>query len=182
MVSGTDDDGTGIWDLERRRPGAAFPPISAHAFSPDGRLLAGLTEGGSIGLFDPRSGRRVAALGAGMDGAVLRFSPDGRVLAALATRTGASDDFRTTLELWDVPGRRPVVDEPLFDFGETYAESGTLAFSPDGRMLVVTGMEVGGSSEPMVIDLDADRWAERACELATSCGATPDAAASAARG
>ena len=87
--------------------------------------------------------------------------------------------MRTTLELWDVAARRSVGDEILLDFGETpvvLADARLLAGRPGS--LVVGGV----GSEPLVLDLDPDRWAERACELAPSCGPTPSTAASAARG
>jgi hypothetical protein len=38
------------------------------------------------------------------------------------------------------------------------------------------------AGDPLVLDVDPERWAARACALAASCGPTPDGDASAARG
>src|SRR5262249_16976950 len=56
--------------------------ISALAFSPDGRRLAGGSYNGRIGLWNTRSGRLERTLPAKQDAVTsLAFSPDGRWLA-----------------------------------------------------------------------------------------------------
>lgn len=52
-----------------------------------------------------------------------------------------------------------------------------LAFSPDGRTLAVAG----AGPEPLLVDVDVERWVARACELAPSCSATPSTGEPAAR-
>jgi hypothetical protein len=91
------------------------------------------------------------------------FSPDGRTLAVLGTRNGVGGGSRTSLELWDT-ATRTRVGQPLFEQdGDPYYTA--LAYAPDGRRLVLAT----GKGRPLVIDLDVDAWAKRACELAPSC-------------
>lgn len=174
----TTEDDSSTWDLQRRRRVAPYPrDAPGGPFSSAGALMAtGLED--SIGLFDLRSGRKVGTLGSGITAQLVRFSPDGRMLAALVSRSVAADVHRTTLELWDVRRRRPVGDGALLDLSDGGGGFATLAFSPDGRRLAVSGV----GPDPLVLDLDIEHWVARACELAPSCRSTPDAGASAARG
>src|SRR5947207_6108834 len=68
--------------------------LSAVAFSPDGKLLAGGSYNGTIRLWDAASGKRLRTLPA-RAGVVsdLAFSPDGKMLAA------AHDE--RVVDLWD---------------------------------------------------------------------------------
>ena len=52
-------------------------------FSPDGALLAVASEGGSVRIWDPASGRLVGKLGHQTPAADLEFSPDGQLIAAI---------------------------------------------------------------------------------------------------
>lgn len=121
-----------LWKLEEhggRITANQGPPIEGlweGAFSPDGRLLACSTWGGSVRLFALPSGQEIASLvGHKRDVSGISFHPDGRTLATI------SDDG--TVRLWHVTTRRELMkfQTPMSD-----PRSPTLRFSPDGRTLV----------------------------------------------
>jgi WD40 repeat protein len=100
-------------------------------FSPDGRSLAYATRNpGStrIRALDGKKEERVLGL-AGFD-RIVRFSPDGAILAA-SCDTPTLKGHRSNTRLWDVR-----TGEMLRDVGSGNAA----AFSPDGKMLVISGL------------------------------------------
>lgn len=125
--------GTSLWDTARlalvNEPWSRQPSCSALAFSPDGKLLAGVDEEGMLRLWNRKSDEHAEErlLLTGSPSRSLAFSPDGALLAI-----GGADG---TVRLWDVAGGaicRQVLlgrDCPLR----------TLAFSPDGSLLAASG-------------------------------------------
>jgi WD40 repeat protein/serine/threonine protein kinase len=102
--AGTGDHDVKLWDVARRRQTATLAGFENGAlnvaFSPDGRLLAGGSRGGTVKVWEVASGQPVATVDA-HQGSVygLAFSPDGRTLATV----GEDHVGR----LWDLTGLYP---------------------------------------------------------------------------
>jgi len=103
-------------------------PVSAVAFSPDGKLLASTDIDGTVRLWNVTAHQQVSGPFAGRAGPVsaVAFSPDGRVLA--------SADAGGTVRLWDItdPAHPTVISR--LSAGHPRAVD-AVAFSPDGRLL-----------------------------------------------
>jgi WD40 repeat protein len=173
VVSG--EPGTELWGVDGLRRVAALK-ADATAFSPTGERL-GVLRGGAITVHDPRTARRLASVRVGEGVDAFAISPDGRRLATVVTRSGTADVSRTVVELWDADTARKVGDEPLLVGADSLFP--TADFSPDGRRLLVTGFLESGT---LVLDIDPESWARRACALAPSCRSTPGGDAPEARG
>ena len=102
------------------------------AFSHDGALLASGGADHSICFSNPDDGKIIAKL-TGHKGAVLglAFSPDSKILASVSADN--------TVKLWDVAGKKlwkTLEGHPSQPSG---ADTGSIAFSPDGRILASCG-------------------------------------------
>jgi WD40 repeat protein len=126
-------DGTvGVWDLEtgvarHTLRGHAGSAVGGVAFSPDGGLLATAGWNHTLRLWDTATGAAVRTL-EGHTRAVdaVAFSPDGTRLASVG--------WDGTVRLWDVAS-----GEALRSFEQPQARR--VAFSADGKRLVVTGTD-----------------------------------------
>jgi WD40 repeat protein len=126
------EGGPGIWLLERERSRVVLDghrgTVSISTFGPGGDKLATGGDDRSVRLWDPATGRELAALGAGPRVVAASFSPDGSRLLT-ANRDGGA-------HLWDVAtgdaigvmraGRRPVR---------------AAAFSRDGERIVIVARD-----------------------------------------
>jgi len=102
---------------------AATPGEGSVAFSPDGTLLASAYSNGTVWLWNPATGRGMAATtpsAASVDS--VAFSPDGKLLA------GAYSDG--TIRLWD-----PATGHGTVLLASSPASADSVAFSPDGKLL-----------------------------------------------
>lgn len=101
-------------------------PLSTVAYSPGGSLLAVGTPTGVM-LLDPATGSvkaRLTAIRSAGPPSALTFSPNGHLLAA---------NSPNGITLWSLPAMRPrAFEHDIYDVG-------TMAFSRDGRRLIVGG-------------------------------------------
>jgi DNA-binding SARP family transcriptional activator/WD40 repeat protein len=103
------------------------------AVSPNGRLIAGGSQAGGVGIWDLQTGSRIARLTGARYGNNLSWSPAGNLLAA---------DIATAVQLWNVsdPSRPrlligiPSAKPAVMDY---------LLFSPDGRRLITAADSSG---------------------------------------
>lgn len=129
-----------FWDSATGKPIRLLPDcrgnISSIAFSPDGKLLLVGGIGHTLQLWDLKTGKQVFSY-PGHQSAVLcvRFSPDGKMLAS----RGAD----RTVRLWDPAigkERRRLCgrEKGFLSLSNLDPYDGTLAWSPDGKLLAAT--------------------------------------------
>jgi WD40 repeat protein/serine/threonine protein kinase len=117
-------------DLLATTAGPPHPAVRV-AFSGDGSQVAGVSEYGTVALWDPSSFKLIAAFQGHMQGAQgVAFSPDGRRLA-----TGGGTDL-DAIKLWDLSTRRELMTLP--GQGSLFL---IVAFSPDGQWLAACSFE-----------------------------------------
>ena len=98
-------------------------PVTAVAFSPDGRLLASASWDNTLRLWDAATGAAVRTLEGHQDSVyAVAFSPDGRLLA--------SASWDNTVRLWD-----PATGAAVRTLEGHQERVSAVAFSPDGRLL-----------------------------------------------
>ncbi|WP_422929066.1 WD40 repeat domain-containing protein [Singulisphaera sp. PoT] len=130
-------------------------PVTAIAFSPDGRLIAtghgrflGLLQESLPGLTilrDARTGKRLVSIPALKDGVEsVVFSPDGKTLAIL--------EYVGDIRLINVPEGREI---RKFDLEEEERIYASIAFFPDGKSLVagMTAEPEDPANEAVVLDV-----------------------------
>ncbi|HKA69804.1 MAG TPA: BTAD domain-containing putative transcriptional regulator [Actinomycetes bacterium] len=143
VTEGPED--TGIVDIRDATTGVSVrrfkghdPDVNDVAFSPDGSMLATTGDDGTLKVWDPATGELLSTVSGGPQATVFgpSFSADGSLVAAAWTDQG-------TVRVVDLSTGRVVRTLPdIPDPDQT-------AFSPNGRLLAVTG-----SSKVVVIDLD----------------------------
>lgn len=125
-----------------RRLGGAGKHVVGLEFSPDGRRLAGVAADDSVRIWDVRTGRQALRLGDGplVVGSFpsLRFSPDGKRLLVITLGTGAC--------LFDLRSGK------LLRKSDFASELGYAAFSPDGKLVAISG----GYLNPSVLLWETD--------------------------
>jgi WD40 repeat protein len=127
------------WDPATGQPfgprlaGDQFRTVFAAAYSPDGRTALLSNAGGTVGLWDVHTGRKLRVFLTGMQDAWSAvFSPDGQtVAAAYKDKTGPA------VQLWETVTGRPRFAEPLRPPALVFG----MAFSPDGRTLLTGGQQ-----------------------------------------
>jgi WD40 repeat protein len=103
--------------------------VRALAFSPDGKRLATGHEFGDIRLWNVADGRETRCIKEKAVCRSLAFSPDGRQLACHAT---------LTVQVWDTAN-----GNPIRSLRPGTNSNSCVAYSPDGRFLVIAGGDLG---------------------------------------
>jgi WD40 repeat protein len=121
--------------------------VSALAFSPTVPLLAatGSFPGQTL-LWNVTNPAHPVALPPLNGGSLcVAFSPDGKTLVTLDQAVRATRAPDNEIELWDVANPENAAAAATVVVPDTF--SGTVAVTPDGRLLAVTGIPAGSSSE-----------------------------------
>src|SRR5207248_6795866 len=126
----------------RRRQGGAVTWVN---FSPDGRLLADGSSGGTVRVWDlaqPQEPREVALLG-GHQGwmTYAAFSPDGSTLATGCSGVTGSANLQVPVRIWDVTKTSAGVTVRERARLPGTNDSNCAAFSADGRILATAAGE-----------------------------------------
>ncbi len=140
LASAGEDQFVRLWDPTRGEQLAEFRhdnPIEGLVYAQNGRFVAILEQGGTVVLSKTLRGAIWKRLRADVGRIVaLAVSPDGKLIA-----TGRADcDDSPPVQIWDVEQGRPSPGYAGVDGGVD-----SLAFSPDGKVLVTAG--VGGPTK-----------------------------------
>jgi Tol biopolymer transport system component len=111
--------------------------INSVAFSPDGSLVAGGSDDGTVWVWEVETGEVHAALNARLDWPPVRsvtFSPDGSLIAAAHATSSLDPSSPADIQVWDA-----VTGHELFVLHAGPDHLNSLAFSPDGSMLASLG-------------------------------------------
>jgi WD40 repeat protein len=149
LLSSGSDGSVRFWDVTagrevrklQVRPPDEGPEELPLYCSPDGRTLAVKHKDGSFVLLDATTGKERCRLpGDAEHDGPLCFSPDGRMLARVSFRFpkggfSPTDTIQTDglVQLWDATAGKEIRHWSV-------AESGSIAFSPDGRTLLMAGI------------------------------------------
>ncbi len=129
FVAGSTAGELQAWVVDEGR--SVFPePLSAHhpiQFSGDSSRVVAVRPDGSIGVWDPRTGRETRLLRTGVAPYLFAIHPDGRQLAV------GSGGHAAFIEVWDTDSGRKVTELPVGDAGPLCA----LAWHPDGHRLAL---------------------------------------------
>jgi WD40 repeat protein len=169
LLASAGTDGTmRIWDTAtgqlRRTLSGHTAPVNSIAFSRDGTLASGGSDR-TVRVWDPITGTKLREL-PDAKGSVLgvAFSPDGKLLAAACQTYARNPGHFVTVLVWDRARLKQVFSPPR----ESGSWATSVAFSPDGSLLVSAGMTgsmgvwKGPSSGPGDIPFDASTYGKYA--------------------
>ncbi len=159
LASVSNDLTVKVWDLTSKQvvytlegtEGTHAATASGVAFSPDGRLLAAGSDGGTVILCNATTGDVLRRLhGHDRMAVCLAFSPDSRLLA-----TG---DWTGMLRVWDAH-----TGEPLWSKEGDGRTMSAVAFSPDGRCQATAGYDRLVKLWEVVSRSELRRWRAHDC-------------------
>lgn len=136
LASGGADETVRLWEVATGKQRAVFQStkdVFSLVITPNGKLLASMTRGGIITVWDLASRRKLRQFGEDEGGiSRLLLEADGKTLANNATT-------RDKVRLWDVTtGRQLATLKAKLNWQDSPVNA--MAFSPDGKVLAATTM------------------------------------------
>jgi RNA polymerase sigma factor (sigma-70 family) len=180
LASGSEDLTVKLWDLAAGKVRATLEGhasgVRAVAFSPDGSVLASanggivwkrdepVNEPGVVYLWDPRTGKKLAALRGHTFGVTsLAFSPDGKTLAWCSSDQWhvATQKYPGEIKLWDVAAAKEVATLPSSGHRVAFCAGGKVLASGVGA--TVTLWDVGMRKQTATLEGHTGGIAALAC-------------------
>jgi WD40 repeat protein len=126
---------------------------SGSAFSPDLKTVAS-SNYQDVDLWDVETGKeRLSLLDHRGTANLVQFTPDGKTIVVGSRRRLDDDTYSSEVRLWDA-----VTGKPVATYALPVKELQSLAVSPDGKLLAVSGTQKSqGPSEVKLVDLATGR-------------------------
>jgi sugar lactone lactonase YvrE len=145
LVSGSGDSTIKVWNLST---GAEIRTLKGHSesvdcvvISPDGQTLASGSRDGAIIIWNLSTGKQIRTLKGHSKWVIfVAFSPDGRTLT--------SSSHEKNIKIWNLTTGREI--RTLTENPDLFALVTTVATSPDGRTLAVSGLGDSDNSDDTI--------------------------------
>lgn len=156
LALGGTQGGVTLWNVADGKrlgqiTGQEGAPVTALQFVGTQRLA--IAQQNAINIYDIASGTSVAAIPGVRALKQMSFSPDGKSVATIGTETEGGPENLSLLQVWSVDGATP-----LWGITEARRLLTSVAWTPDGKSLVVAGANDSGPRPGIHYEARVDVW------------------------